>query len=31
MPMFELSREDMSALLAYIDSIAPEGLRYVGP
>jgi len=31
MPMFELSREDMYALLAYIDSFAPEGLRYVGP
>jgi cytochrome c len=29
MPMFELSREDMRALLAYIDSFAPEGLRYV--
>jgi hypothetical protein len=31
MPMFELSREDMRALLAYIDSFAPEGLRYVRP
>jgi cytochrome c len=31
MPMFELSREDMGALLAYIDSFAPEGLRYVRP
>jgi hypothetical protein len=29
MPMFELSHEDMRALLAYIDSFAPEGLRYV--
>jgi mono/diheme cytochrome c family protein len=31
MPMFELSREDMRALLAYIDSFAPEALRYVRP
>jgi hypothetical protein len=31
MPMFELSRQDMYALLAYIDSFAPEGLRYVRP
>ena len=31
MPMFELSREDMRALLAYIDSFAPPGLRYVRP
>ena len=31
MPMFELSREDMSALLAYIDSFATEGRRYVRP
>ena len=27
MPMFELSREDMRALLAYIDSFAPKGSR----
>jgi hypothetical protein len=31
MPMFELSRADMRALLAYIDSFAPEALRYVRP
>jgi mono/diheme cytochrome c family protein len=31
MPMFELSREDMRALLVYIDSFAPEGSRYVRP
>jgi mono/diheme cytochrome c family protein len=31
MPMFELSREDMKALLAYIDSFAPAGSRYVRP
>jgi mono/diheme cytochrome c family protein len=31
MPMFELSREDMRALLAYIDSFAPRGRRYVRP
>jgi cytochrome c len=31
MPMFELSRADMYALLAYIDSFAPDGLRYVKP
>jgi mono/diheme cytochrome c family protein len=31
MPMFELSREDMRALLAYIDSFAPVGSRYVRP
>jgi hypothetical protein len=31
MPMFELSREDMRALLTYIDSFAPEGLRYIRP
>jgi mono/diheme cytochrome c family protein len=31
MPMFELSRADMRALLAYIDSFAPEALRYVKP
>jgi cytochrome c553 len=31
MPMFELSGEDMKALLAYIDSFAPEALRYVRP
>jgi cytochrome c len=31
MPMFELSREDMRALLAYIDSFAPPRLRYVKP
>jgi len=30
MPMFELSRDDMYALLAYIDSFAPGGLRYLG-
>jgi cytochrome c len=31
MPMFELSREDMRALLAYIDSFAPGSRRYVKP
>jgi cytochrome c553 len=31
MPMFELSREDVRALLAYIDSFAPEALRYIRP
>jgi cytochrome c553 len=31
MPMFELSREDMRALLAYIDSFAPGSRRYVRP
>src|SRR5262245_35727082 len=31
MPMFELSRTDMHALLAYIDSFSPKGLRYVTP
>jgi len=31
MPMFELSREDLNALLAYIDSFAPVGMRYVRP
>ena len=31
MPMFELSREDMRALLGYIDSFTPHGLRYVRP
>jgi mono/diheme cytochrome c family protein len=31
MPMFELSREDMRALLAFIDSFAPRGRRYVRP
>jgi len=31
MPMFELSREDMRALLAYIDSFAPGALRYIRP
>lgn len=28
MPMFELSQEDMHALLAYIDSLAPAGPGY---
>jgi mono/diheme cytochrome c family protein len=31
MPMFELSSEDMRALLSYIDSFAPKDLRYVRP
>jgi mono/diheme cytochrome c family protein len=31
MPMFELSQSDMNALLAYIDSFAPVGMRYVPP
>ncbi len=31
MPMFELPAADMTALLAYIDSFAPAGLRYIGP
>jgi cytochrome c553 len=31
MPMFELAPADMRALLAYIDSFAPEALRYVRP
>jgi cytochrome c len=31
MPMFELSRSDMNALLTYIDSFAPAGRRYVRP
>jgi mono/diheme cytochrome c family protein len=31
MPMFELSRSDMDALLRYIDSFAPAGQRYVQP
>jgi hypothetical protein len=31
MPMFELSHSDLNALLAYIDSFAPVGLRYLRP
>jgi mono/diheme cytochrome c family protein len=31
MPMFELSQSDVNALLAYIDSFAPAGRRYVRP
>lgn len=31
MPMFELPHGDLTALLAYIDSFAPVGLRYVRP
>jgi hypothetical protein len=31
MPMFELSHGDLNALLAYIDSFAPVGLRYLKP
>lgn len=29
--MFELSSEDLKALLAYIDSFAPVDQRYVKP
>lgn len=31
MPMFELSREDMHALLSYIDSLAPTKPGYAKP
>jgi cytochrome c len=31
MPMFELPRQDIDALLGYIDSFAPKGMRYVRP
>ena len=31
MPMFELSTEDLNALLAYIDSFAPVDQRYIRP
>ena len=31
MPMFELSREDMHALLSYIDSLAPREPGYAKP
>jgi cytochrome c len=31
MPMFELPRPDMAALLSYIDSFAPAHLRYIAP
>lgn len=31
MPMFELSQSDVNALLAYIDSFAPPGRRYMRP
>ena len=31
MPMFELPHKDLNALLAYIDSFASVGLRYLRP
>src|SRR5262245_28891836 len=31
MPMFELPRTDMAALLSYIDSFAPAHRRYIAP